>query len=116
MKKKIVPILFWVLVAAFIIVFSSIIFGFIRGVVFLPAIGVFALLGLALFIFTFREKYKGWMKKSLLVTGGSVVLFVISVFLHNFFYALGIIFSHITFLKYLMEFLHVGFFLIGLIV
>ena len=59
---------------------------------------------------------KGILKKFLILTGASSTGFFVSIFLHNMFYALNIITSHIIVLKYLTEALHVGFFIIAVIV
>ena len=50
------------------------------------------------------------LKRFLILLGASVGGLFISVLLHNAFYALGIITSHIAALSYLMEGLHVTFF------
>ena len=77
---------------------------------------VFSLLGLALTFLTVREKIEGTLKKFLILTGASSAGFFISVFLHNAFYALGIIASQIIVLRYLMEALNVAFFIIATLV
>ena len=64
---------------------------------------------------TRKEKIKGNLRKHLLLTGASASGFLISVVLHNFLYALAIVFRPIYFLSKLMEFLHVAFFLIATI-
>ena len=74
----------------------------------------FFLLGAVLIILTIKQKIAGKLKKYLILTGASSVGFLVSVLLHNFFYGLGIIAANITVLKYLMEGLHVAFFLIGI--
>lgn len=116
--KKSITVTFWTLVVVFIVII---------GEFFIPAVGelfrgsflfllpfiVFSLLGLVLIILTLKEKVKGKLKKFLMLTGISATGFFVSVFLHNAFYALGIITSHIVVLKYLMEGLHVAFFIIA---
>lgn len=77
---------------------------------------VFFLLGLILIILTLKQKIKGKLKTFLILTGASATGFFVFVFLHNFFYALGILTEHIIILKYLMEVLHVGFFIIATII
>ncbi len=76
--------------------------------------GLFFLLGIILIFLVLKSKVKGKLKVFLLLTGVSSVGFLIGVILHNTFYALGIIFEHITILKYLMEIFHVVFFLIAI--
>ncbi|MDO8886766.1 hypothetical protein [Candidatus Oleimmundimicrobium sp.] len=107
---------FWTFIATFVLIVSGTFLGeWLRGPYFIPAIATFFLLGGALIFFTLKEKVEGRLKKFLILAGGSAVLFFVSVLLHNLFYALGTITSHITFLKYLVEALHVAFFLIAVI-
>lgn len=121
MKKSLIPITFWVLVAAFLVVISEF---FIPAVselfrgsfLFLLPFIVFSLLGIALIFLTVKEKVRGTLKKFLLLTGISSAGFFVSVFLHNFFYGLGMVVGHITILRYLMEILHVSFFIIAIFV
>ena len=75
---------------------------------------VFCLLGIVLVIGVLKKKIKGRLRKLLILTGVSAAGFLISVILHNFFYALGIVFEKVTVLRYLMEGLHGAFFLIGI--
>jgi hypothetical protein len=56
------------------------------------------------------------MKKFLILTGASFGGFVVSVVLHNLFYALGIVASELIWLSYLMEVLEVFFFLVAVFV
>lgn len=117
---KAVSIIFWVLVAIFILILcyfaipaseqmKRTIFPFTAAL----AIAFF-LLGGALLFLTIKQKIAGKLKKYLILTGASSVGFLVSVVLHNFFYGLGIIAANITILKYLMEGLDVIFFLIGI--
>lgn len=55
-------------------------------------------------------------KSFLFLTGASVVGFLVSVLLHNFFYALAVVTEHIAALHYLFEFLHAIFFLVAVFV
>jgi hypothetical protein len=86
------------------------------GSSYLVLIFIFFLLGLALIYLTLKQKVKGKLKKFLLLTGASSTGFFASAILHNIFYAFSIITSHISVLKYLMEILHVMFFIIATIV
>jgi len=80
------------------------------------------LLGIALCYVAILVLFIAWtkrwseMKKFLILSGISFVGFFIFVILHNAFYALGKITEHIVVLKYLMEVLHVIFFLIAIFV
>lgn len=117
MKNKKSIIIFWLLIAVFLtIIIGTYIIKWLRGPYFIPAITIFFLLGIALIFFTLKEKVKGKLKKFLLLTGASATGFFVSVLLHNFLYALNIIFNHITILKYLTEILHIAFFFIAIIV
>ena len=82
----------------------------------LAVLGIlFFIYGAALIYFTFKQKIKGKQKTFLLLTGFSALGFPVSVILHNFFYALGVLAGNIVVLKSILEFLHAAFFLIGLI-
>ena len=76
---------------------------------------LFFIYGAALTFLTFKSKIKGKQKTFLLLTGISAIGFPVSVVLHNFFYALGVLTENIVVLKFLFEILHAAFFLIGLI-
>jgi len=90
-----IKIIFWLLVAFFIVlvvvIFSpmeyisvSILFMAIPGVIFL-------LLGIALIVLTAKSVHRGLLKKFLLITGAAPISAVVSVILHNVFY--GIFYS-----------------------
>jgi len=106
---------FFALIAIFILIMSGILFGWIRGEFFLPAIGLFCLLGIVLTVLTRRGKLKGKLRKFLLLTGGSAAGFTIFSVMHNLFYGLNIVFGHIPVLGFLLEALHVAFFFISII-
>ena len=107
---------FWTFIATFVLIVSGAFVGeWLMGPYFIPAIAIFFLMGAALIFFTLKEKIEGLLKKFLILAGGSAVLFFVSVLLHNLFYALGTITGHITLLKYLIEIIHVAFFLIAVI-
>jgi len=117
--SSLLKIVFWVLVAVFVFIGAQFLIPLIRdlfkgSILFLLPFAVFCLLGLTLIFLTIKGKIKGILKKFLLLTGISASGFFLSVFLHNAFYALGIIVSHITVLRYLMEFLSAGFFIIAI--
>ncbi|MFC2071512.1 hypothetical protein ACFLUU_02180 [Chloroflexota bacterium] len=92
MKGKLVWSVFWALVGVFVIVVSMIFiqpamrllmpFDFLPAI-FLPAIVVFILLGVALLFLTVKIKEGGILKKFLLLTGASAVGLPVFVLLHN---------------------------------
>jgi len=77
---------------------------------------IFLLLGITLIVLTLKQKIKGKLKIFLILTGVSAICPLIFSILHNLFYALAVITSHITVLRYLMELLHVVSFFISLII
>lgn len=117
MGKNMLTRVFWIFITTFVIILSGTVLGkWLRGPYLIPAIAIFFLLGAALVLLTLKEKVKGMLKKFLILAGASAVLFFVSVLLHNFFYALGMITSHIILLKYLMEILGVVFFIIAVFI
>ncbi len=91
----------------------------LHGFIFLIPSIIFSLLGLALLITAVRENVKKKdrrLRKYFILTGVFSTGFFICILLHNFFYGLGILAKDITILRYLMEGLHVTFFLISTIV
>lgn len=56
------------------------------------------------------------LKKFLLAAAICLTGFFVSVFLHNFFYALGVLTSGIPVIHFMFELLHGAFFIIGVIV
>jgi len=76
---------------------------------------LFLILGIVLIALVWRLKIEKKLKTFLFLTGGSAILFLVSVLLHNFFYALAIYFSEIVVLKAIFEILHAGFFLVGIL-
>lgn len=74
------------------------------------------ILGFVLVFLSLKEKVIGKLKKFLLLTGACSSGLLVSVVLHNLFYALGVITENIIVLHYLFEALHVAFFLIGIFV
>lgn len=77
---------------------------------------LFFFLGIYLLLLVKKEDTKPPLKKWLLLMGLSSSGFLASVLLHNFFYALGVLTVNISLLHYLFEFLHAGFFIIGVVV
>jgi len=84
MKGKLVWSVFWALVGVFVIVISMIFIPLrFPLAIFLPAIVVFALLGMALLFLTVKTKVRGILKKFLLLTGASAVGLPVFALLHN---------------------------------
>ncbi len=92
MKGKLIWSIFWALVGVFVIVVSTISIppavillmplGLLPAI-FLAAIVVFVLLGVALLFLTVKTKVGGILKKFLLLTGASAVGLPVFVLLHN---------------------------------
>jgi len=112
-KKKSI-ITFWLLILVGIFVLIQFIVPILRGIIFLLPIGILFLLGIALIIFTIKDKIKGKLKFFLLLTGISSTSFFVSIILHNMFYAFAILSKNIILLQKIMEILHTLFFLIGI--
>lgn len=113
--------IFWALAIVFVMIASQMfvpgVSDFFRGsLAFLFPFILWFLLGLALIFLTLKEKISGWLKKSLILTGASAAGFFIGVFLHNVFYALAIVTEHIIILRYLMEVLHLVFFVVAIFI
>ena len=121
MKRKLTWSIFWALVGIFVVIVSVFFIPAARellmGFLFIIISGAaFFLLGVALIILTVKEKVRGTLKKFLLLTGASAAGFFVFVFLHNAFYGLGIMTSHITVLSRSMEVFHVAFFIMAILV
>ena len=110
-------VVFYALTAVFIFLLCQFFIpGFnevLKGTVFLAPMIIFALLGGALLFLTLKKKVKKPLKTYLMLTGASSAGFFVFVFLHNFFYALGIIFENLSFL---FEILHATSFIISVVV
>ncbi len=120
MKKSLIPTIFWALIIVFIIIlcefFVPVVQELFVGPLFLLPIIVFSLTGIILFFLTLKEKKKSISKKFLMLTGAASGGFFVGIFLHNAFYALATITLHIAVLNYLLEAIHVAFFLIATVV
>lgn len=116
----ILKLVFWLLVGIFIVLVGYFAVPFSEDTnraffLIVAVLGfIFLLLGIALIFLTIKQKIKGKLKTFLILTGVSAICPLVFSILHNFFYALGMISSHIPVLKYLMEFLHVAAFLIAI--
>ena len=113
--------IFWALIGVFLIILGQFFIPALRDLLkgselFLIPMGIFCLLGLALLVLALKERIAGKLKKFLVLTGASAVGIFVFVFLHNAFYALGTITSHIIGLNYLTEALHVVCFIVAIIV
>ena len=120
MKKSLI-LTFWALVGTFLFIasqfFVSVISELIKGsIVFLLPFFIFFLLGILLIYLTLKQKVGGVLKRFLILTGSSATGFFVFVFLHNFFYGLGIIVNQIPVLSLMMEVLHAAFFIIAIFV
>jgi hypothetical protein len=121
MKGKAIWPLFWALIGVFVLIvcffviepFSELMEG---SELFLSPFIVFFLLGIALLVFTLREKAVGLIKVFFLLTAASATGVFVFVLLHNGFYALAMVSSHIPVLGPVLEFLHAAFFVIAIIV
>jgi len=95
--------LFWALVAVFVVIACLFIIPQFRDLLsgswwLLTPFVVFFLLGVALIVFTLLEKVSGRLKEFFLLAGASAAAFLLSVLLHNAFYALGMDFLEAAFL------------------
>jgi len=90
--------IFWALVAVFVVIVSAfVVAAFVSAFrgdwflwVFIISGAAFFLSGIALIVFTVKEKVQGVLKGFLILTGASSVGIFVSVFLHNVVYGLFI--------------------------
>jgi len=116
-KENTLTIIFYLLVAVFVLAISIIFIPAFIGLsgTFMIIYGVIlVMLGSVLIGLTLVQKVEGKLKKFLILTGASAAGFFIFVLLHNIFYALEQITSHIAILSYLMKAFEVIFFLIAI--
>jgi len=117
-KENVLRVTFYLLVAVFILAVSIIFIPAFRGIV----SGIFMIIPSAILLLfssvliglTLVQKVEGKLKKFLMLTGASAAGFFVFVLLHNIFYGLEQITSHLTILSYLMKALEVIFFLIAI--
>jgi len=117
-KENVLRVTFYLLVAVFILAVSIIFIPAFRGIV----SGTFMIISSAILLLfssvliglTLVQKVEGKLKKFLMLTGASAAGFFVFVLLHNIFYGLEQITSHIIILNYLMKALEVIFFLIAI--
>ncbi len=117
--NKFIVTTFWVLIGVFLVVLAEFFIPAVRdlfrgSILFLAPLAVFFLLGSVLLFLAIKGSVKGMLKKFLILTGASAAGFFVFVLLHNVFYALGVVTSDITVLKYLVEAVGVIFFLIAI--
>ena len=117
-KENTLTIIFYLLVAVFVLAISIIFIPAFRGIVsgtFMIISGVILVtLGSVLIGLTLVQKVEGKHKKYLILTGASAAGFFVFALLHNIFYALEQVTGHVTILSYLMKTLEVIFFLIAI--
>ncbi|MBU4292694.1 MAG: hypothetical protein KJ770_01405 [Actinobacteria bacterium] len=117
-KENTLTITFYLLVAVFVLAISIIFIPAFRGLIsgtFMIISGVIlVILGGVLIGLTLVQKVEGKLKKFLILTGTSAAGFFVFALLHNIFYGLEQITSHITVLSYPMKAFEVIFFLIAI--
>jgi hypothetical protein len=117
-KENTLTIIFYLLVVIFVLAISIIFIpafrGFLSGTFMIISGVILVILGSVLIGLTLVQKVEGKLKKFLILTGASAAGFFVFVLLHNIFYALEQITSHIAILSYLMKAFEVIFFLIAI--
>lgn len=117
-KENVLTVTFYLLVVVFVLTISIIFIPafreFVSGTFMIISGVILVILGSMLIGLTLVQKVKGKLKKLLILTGASAAGFFVFVLLHNIFYALGQVASHITILSYLMKAFEVVFFLVAI--
>ena len=117
-KENTLTIIFYLLVVVFVLAISIIFIpafrGFLSGAFMIISGVILVILGSVLIGLTLVQKVEGKLKKFLILTGASAAGFFVFVLLHNIFYALEQITSHISILSYPMKAFEVIFFLIAI--
>ena len=117
-KENVLTVIFYALVGVFVlaisIIFIPVFRGFISGTFMIISGVILVILGSILIGLTLEKKVEGKLKKFLMLTGASAAGFFVFVLLHNIFYGLEQITSHITILSYLMKAFEVVFFLVAI--
>jgi len=119
MKKNLIPITFLSLIFVFFLILGMFFVPQIRDLareIFLSVFIVFSLLGALLIFLVLKQEEKSKLRKFLILTGISALGTFIAIFLHNAFYALGVLTENIIALHYFMEAIHVFFFLVAIFV
>ncbi len=120
MKKSII-LTFWALIGVFLLIagqfFIPVVNELFRGsLIFLLPFIIFSLLGIALIFLTLKQRVMGTIKRFLILTGSSATGFFVFIFLHNMFYGLAIMTNQIPILSFVIEILHIAFFIIAIFV
>ena len=117
-KENTLTIIFYLLVTVFVLAISIIFIptfrGFISGTFMIISGVILVILGSVLIGLTLVQKVEGKLKKLLILTGVSAAGFFVFALLHNIFYGLEQVTSHITILSYLTKAFEVVFFLIAI--
>jgi len=117
-KENALTVTFYLLVVVFVLTISIIFIPafreFVSGTFMIISGVILVILGSMLIGLTLIQKVKGKLKKLLILAGASAAGFFVFVLLHNIFYALGQVASHITILSYLMKAFEVVFFLVAI--
>ena len=117
-KGDILTVVFYTLVGVFVLTTSTILIpafrGYVSGTFMIISGIILILLGGYLIALTLKQKVEGKLKKFLILTGASAAGFFVFTLLHNIFYGLEQVTSHITILSYLMKAFEVIFFLIAI--
>lgn len=117
-KENALTVTFYLLVVVFVLTISIIFIPafreFVSGTFMIISGVILVILGSMLIGLTLVQKVEGKLKKLLILTGASAAGFFVFVLLHNIFYALGQVASHITILSYLMKAFEVVFFLVAI--
>ncbi|GAG66626.1 unnamed protein product [marine sediment metagenome] len=117
-KGNILTVVFYTLVGVFVLATSTILIpafrGYVSGTFMILSGIILILLGGYLIALTLKQKVEGKLKKFLILTGASAAGFFVFAFLHNIFYGLEQVTSHITILSYLMKAFEVIFFLVAI--
>ena len=117
-KGDILTVVFYTLVGVFVLTTSTILIpafrGYVSGTFMIISGIILILLGGYLIALTLKQKVEGKLKKFLILTGASAAGFFVFALLHNIFYGLEQVTSHITILSYLMKAFEVIFFLIAI--
>jgi hypothetical protein len=109
---------FWATAAVFVLLIAFYIMVVLDLVPFeffvFPLAGILVVLGIVLLIKTIKERVTGKLKAFLILTAVSAISLLLSIILHNFFYALAILTSNIAPLSAVFQFLEVAFFLLAI--
>jgi len=119
--RVLIPMVFWALGGTFLIIIGQMFIPAIRNLLrghnlFLVLLAIFLGLSLLLTVFVLRSSLKGKLKIFLILTGSSALGFCLSIILHNAFYGLGSITTHLIVVNSLVVGLEIFFFLISIFI